>query len=302
MTTTVPPAAHRAAADLTAVREQWGDLLAAIGQPPVTVWPPRETRAFLDRADDEQHDDAPAPGRVPLTIREHPAPLNVDALDAALAVEGDLFDLADRVAAAVQAPGTDRTDPHRWHLPNARDVLLDRPARGILTTGPDTRTTADRAAQAKYGRRYPRRTTARPSVDRLSVVSAGSRAYGLHWAAVWLEGRALGEQPTGGAPFAPLSARYLDDLAAVAGRARRQVERALGRDGRTVALADPCPWCGGTLTGRTRAGGEPVVVCGTGPGCGAPAEADDRDRRMWRGAGLVGLWSALDARRSAVGA
>jgi hypothetical protein len=124
--------------------------------------------------------------------------------------------------------------------------------------------------------------------------SPGSRAYGLHWAAVWLEGRAL-DEPAGDL-FTPVPVLILDDLAAVAQHARQRVERALGRDGRTTTLDTPCPWCGGELTGATRPGGEPVVTCGRGEACTAPVMLDRR-RRTWRGADLVGLWVAMDARR-----
>jgi hypothetical protein len=268
-----PPVAHRAAVDLTAVREQWGDLLAAISRRPATEWPPREARGFLDQfaTDDRAEDDDATPveavvGRLPLSIREHPAPLNLDALDAALAVERDLFDLADAVAEQVQRPvhsvpvpavsvhtmwigdPGDRTDPGRWMIPTVRDV------------GP------------------------------ASAASAGSRAYGLHWAAVWLEGRALDEPYSD--LFRPMPHNLLDHMTRTAAHARRVVERALQRDGRTTTLPKPCPWCGGELTGCTRAGGEPYVTCVRGEACGAPVSLD-RGRRTWRGAELVGLWTAM---------
>jgi len=263
--------------DLRAVREQWGDLLAAIERPPAAEWPPREARGFLDqlaaafdrRADDDALDPAARVGRLPLVLREHPAPVNLDALDAAIAVERDLFDLADQIAAEIQRPvrtGRDQTgrfvrdeadaaNPARWHPPTHRDA------------GP------------------------------AAVSSAGSRAYGLHWACVWIEGRVCGEDLDGDL-FAPMPPRLLDRTASVAAWARRHVERALERDGRTTTLDDPCPWCGGQLVGRTRPGGEPVVTCSTGEGCGAPVTLD-HGRRTWRGAELVGLFAALDARRRA---
>lgn len=264
MTTT--PTAHQAAADLAAIREQWGDLLAAIEQRPAAEWPPRETRGFLDKlADDQDQDDAPRVGRLPLVLREHPAPITLDALDAALTIERDLFELCDTIAAAVQRPirrvphparpersvedARDRTDPARWHLP-----------------------------------------THSASVTGLAA-HPGSRVYGLHWAAVWLEGRTLDEDTDAGL-FRPLPPAALDGLARVARLARQRLERALGRDGRTTTLDTPCPWCGGQLAGRTRSGGEPVVTCSTGEGCDAPAPLD-RGRRTWRGADLVSLWVAM---------
>ncbi|MGE9695933.1 hypothetical protein [Streptomyces sp. CH6] len=246
------PTAVRAAADLAAIREQWGDLLAAIEEPPPAEWPPREARGFLDKlaaADADRITAEPVIGRVPLTLREHPAPLNLDALDVACEVEGDLFTLADHIAARVQrSTGLDLDHSARWRYQTA--------------------------------------------------TSPGSRAYGLHWAAVWLEGRALAE-PAPGEDFAPLPPLLLDQLAATARDARRQVERVLGRDGRTTDLPDPCPWCGGSLAARTRAGGEPVVECRSRGACSAPAEG--RTRGVWRGAELVELWSALNGARQATG-
>ena len=269
--------ARDAAADLAAVREQWGDLLAAISRPPAAEWPPRECAGFLDQlaTDDHAEDDldeqqAARIGRTPLTLREHPAPVNLSALDAALEVERALFDLADHLAEQVQRPvrhietptygapadtiadPDDRDDPARWHLPTHRD------------NGP------------------------------AAVASPGSRAYGLHWAAVWIEGRLLGEG-TDGDLFTPVRTLQLEEAARVARRARAAVEHALGRDGRTTTLDSPCPWCGGRLLGHTKSGGEPVVTCSTGTACGAPVLLDLRGRRAWRGADLVGLWVAMEA-------
>lgn len=269
------PVARRAAIDLAAVREQWGDLLDAIGRRPAAEWPPRDSRAYIDGHLTEQadgtEDEQPVEtvGRLPLLLREHPAPLNLAALDAAIEVERELFDLADAVAEQVQRPvrpaldalsrsvpdQADAADPARWHPPTHRDA------------GP------------------------------ANSASAGSRAHGLHWAAVWLEGRALNEMSSD--LFTSIPSRLLDHVAATARHARLTVERALGRDGRTTALDEPCPWCGGQLTAHTRAGGEPVVTCPTGEACEGPVDLDGR-RRAWRGADLVGLWVALDARRRSV--
>ncbi|MFK0108535.1 hypothetical protein [Streptomyces sp. NPDC091217] len=269
-----PPVDRRAAVDLAAVREQWGDLLAAIERPPAAEWPPRETRGgFLDQlAADDRTDDpmpaAPVIGRLPLTIREHPAPLNLDALDAALDTERDLFDLADAVAEQVQRP-----------VRRTPVALRSYPPRTVMRED-----LADRQHPGRWHYQTPE--------------AAGSRAYGLHWAAVWLEGRALGEEY--GDLFTPAPALLLDHIAATAAGARRRVERALGRDGRTTVLDDPCPFCGGKLAGHTQPGGEPVVTCSAGPQCGAPVLLDGRRRRAWRGADLVGLWVALDARRRGI--
>jgi hypothetical protein len=270
MKTTSPALAHtarQAVADLRAVREQWGDLLAAIERPLAATWPPREARGFLDQlaADDRREDDeqpaAARVGRLPLTLREHPAPCNLDALDAALEVERALFDLADQIAEQVQRPIR---------------PAVDRDPNGRYRVDQDDATNPARWHYA-------------------APASPGSRAYGLHWAAVWIEGRIVGDDC--GDLFTLLPPRLFDHAATVVARARRTVERALARDGRTTHLDTPCPWCGGQLVGYTRPGGEPVVTCSTGEGCGAPVSLD-RGRRVWRGAELVGLWSAMDAARN----
>lgn len=269
--------AHRAADDLLAIREQWGDLLAAIARRPAADWPPRDSRAYIDghladQADEEEHqaDGEPTVGRLPLVLREHPAPVNLDALDAALDVERALFDLADQLAAQAQRPVRTGRDAHGRFVRDEQDAA--DPARWTCTYHRD----------------------AGPA----DAVAPGSRAHGLHWAAVWVEGRLLGEDVDEGL-FAGIPARVIDEAAAVVSRARRTVERALGRDGRTTDLPEPCPWCGGALAARTRSGGEPLVMCGTGEGCEAPAPLD-RGHRVWRGADLVPLWVALhDARHEA---
>ncbi|MER8086598.1 hypothetical protein ABTZ57_16045 [Streptomyces sp. NPDC094048] len=250
--------AQRAAADLRAIREQWGDLLAAIGRPPRAEWPPRDSRA-LGAA--PEPDDEPAVGRLPLVLREHPAPLNVTALDAATTTERELFELCDTVAAAVQRPvraiRTDRHGKHRY----ATDL-------------------ADRDDPARW--RY------------ISPTDPGSRTYGLHWAAVWLQGRAVGAEL--GDLFGPVRPLLLDEITATARRTRQRVEKALGRDGQPTVLDRPCPYCRGQLTAHTRSG-DPMaatVVCATGSACAAPVLLD-RGRRVWAGADLVGLYVALDA-------
>ncbi|MFH8530478.1 hypothetical protein ACH4GE_18910 [Streptomyces tendae] len=261
-----------AAEDLRAIREQWGDLLYAIDVQPADEWPPRDSRAYINDHG-LKPDPEPVIGRMPLILREHPAPVNLDALDAAMSVERDLFELADRIAEQVQRPvrrhpvalrswpprtemredPADRDDPARWHLPTHNASVTARAA------------------------------------------SPGSRAYGLHWAAVWIEGRILGEQH--GDMFRPVPLRTLDEAAGTIRRARAIVDRALNRDRRTTTLTAPCPWCGRTLTGRTEPGGEPYVTCDRGEPCPAPVILDGR-RRTWRGADLVGLYSAMEAARA----
>lgn len=260
------------------IREQWGDLLAAIERPPAQEWPPRETRGWLDNgAADAEQTTRPAVGRLPLTLRQHPAPVNLDALDAALSIERGLFDLADRLAAACQRPvrrlnvesraerypkvysvpdAADANDPDRWHYTTVRDI------------------------------------------GRAQAASPGSRALGLHWCAVWLERVIAGENPLCdqlGVALRFFAESTIED-------AHRDMARALGRDGRATVLPDPCPWCHGELTARTTTG-DPyaaVVTCGTGPTCTAPVPYDDQARRAWHGHLLGQLYGALSAARSAV--
>ncbi|MEU4178182.1 hypothetical protein [Streptomyces sp. NPDC026589] len=253
--------AAQAADDLAAVREQWGDLLTTIGRPPRAEWPPRECREWEQPP--AAAEDTPAVGRLPLVLREHPAPLNLDALDAAVRTERAFFELCDVVAAAVQRP--------------TRYIATDQHGRGRYKPDP-----ADRADPARWNYASP--------------TDPGSRAYGLHWAAVWLEGRALGEGADGDL-FTAVRPLLTDEIAATARRARARVERALGRDGQPTALDRPCPYCRGPLTAHTRSGdpAAATVVCGTGSSCTAPVLLNGRRRREWSGAELVGLFVALEA-------
>ncbi|MFF4177635.1 hypothetical protein [Streptomyces sp. NPDC001750] len=245
----------QAAEDLRAIREQWGDLLSAIARPPATEWPPRERRGFLDLATDDH--DEPAVGRLPLVLREHPAPLNLDALDAAHEVETAVFTACDVIALRVQRPGP--AHPDRWRLPTHRSATLVRGS---------------------------------------GIAGAGSRAEGLHWAAVWLEERATQTEDTG--LHLPLPSVVLDDLAQVARRARQRVERALNRDGRDHDLDDPCPYCGGSLTSRIPPGDPErwTITCQTGPTCDGPGRYDSEARRHWVGEELTVVGAAILAARS----
>lgn len=258
MTTDTTTAAVTALRD---IREQWGDLLAAIDTPPAAEWPPRQpSEQHLTRADDT---DGPHIGRLPLTLREHPAPLNLGALDAAVSVERALFELADTIAAAVQQPA----------------ATID-----VATWGDPFATIVDPVDAADIDRwNYP------------SPTSPGSRRNGLHWCGVWLERALAGRNPLCRPVGVDAGLLATETIAA----AHRVMTRALGRDGRDTVLPAPCPWCHGELTARTTSG-DPmaaVVTCGTGPTCGAPAPYDDRARRTWRGADLCGLYGALSAAR-----
>ncbi|MFE1842401.1 hypothetical protein [Streptomyces sp. NPDC059515] len=252
----------QAAADLTAIREQWGDLLAAINRPPAAEWPPRYDANMRDH---DEPDDAPTIGRLPLTLREHPAPLNLTALDAARAVEEAVFTACDVIALRVQRPPVPggyrvdhghNTDPARWHLPTVRDI------------GPG------------------------------NAAHAGSRAHGLHWAAVWLEDRVTQQDDTG--VHVPVPAVVVEDVAKVARLARIRVEQALNRDNRPHTLDDPCPYCGGTLTATVppRDLDRATITCQTGPTCNGPGRYDEQARRHWTGPELTTVGAAILAARS----
>lgn len=230
--------------------------------PPADVWPPRQLAHTLRAVDDEQLD---VENRAPLVLREHPAPANLDALDVGLAIERQVFALADTLAAVVQHAG--HGDPRRWDYqhPGAAD------ARG----------------------------------------AAGSRAHGLHFACVWVEGRVLDEdteteQQLDGTlaapPFTPLLPHLLHEARRTARIAEGQLLRALGLDQRTTPVPDrPCPWCGGELTLHTDPDEPPSVTCSTGEDCTASLPLDNRGRRVWGWADLVALVGALaDEQRVAV--
>lgn len=247
-TAALPEHALTAAADLRAIREQWGDLLDAIEQRPADQWPPVDN--IREHLATPAADDEPTIGRLPLVLRQHPAPANLDALDAAVDTEREIFGMCDFVAGMCQLNGrSDENNPRRW------TPIHSMPGRFL----------------------------------------PGSRRHGLHWACVWLEGRALGEDPT---EFLPLPTAAAEEVARLTREGRRRVERALARAGRRTDLVDPCPWCHGQLLARTVPGGEPSVTCQTGAPCPAPVDVPPGcSGRTWRGADLAALWTTLHAAR-----
>ncbi|MEU4092016.1 hypothetical protein [Streptomyces sp. NPDC026673] len=251
-------------ANFHAIAEQWPDLVDAIDRAPAAEWPPRESRGFLDQHPADGERARPHPdNRAPLVIREHPAPLNLDALDAAVSTERRLADLADRVAATVQR--------------SIRSVPVPAVSRDtVWITHP-----ADATDPARWHYAAP--------------TSPGSRARGVPFAARWLAARVTGKSD--GDLFGLLPDRLLTDAAGIARDCARGITRALIRDGRTTRLNRACPWCGARLTARTEPGRatEAVITCPTGQECGAPVLLDDRGRRAWAGADLVDLWAAIDA-------
>lgn len=247
---------HETVAALRTIREQWAELLLAIEIPPTDVWPPRQLAHTMRAAADEQ---LVVEGRAPLVLREHPAPANLDALDTGIAIERQVFDLADTLAAAVQNTAPSSRDARRWEFP-------DPGAAGIRR-------------------------------------AHGSRAHGLHFACVWVEGRVLDEDTTpeqqldgtlAAPPFAPLPPYLLYEARRTARIAEGRLLRALGLDARSTLVPDrACPWCGGDLELHTGPDTEPRVTCSTGPECAAPVPVDERGRRVWAWVDLPALVVAL---------
>jgi hypothetical protein len=241
---------------LAAIREQWGDLLAAIARPPAPVWPPVQPSVQHLTRDD----DAPAVGRLPLVLRQHPAPANLVALDAAMAIERGLFDLADRIAAAVQRPNRDPEDwanSDRWHLPSHRDVGL------WVQAGP------------------------------------GSRALGLHWAACWISDRLAQTEPTDlHGVIRGVLRDHAERVTSEAHRLLLAALGRDGRDTRLDDPCPWChgTLTARTTSGDPAAA---TITCDTGPTCTAPAPYDQRARRVWAGRDLVQLYGALTKQRAA---
>ncbi|MFD9076026.1 hypothetical protein [Streptomyces lasiicapitis] len=254
---------HETVTALRTIREQWGELLLAIETPPADVWPPRQLAHTMRAVGDEQLDVV---DRAPLVLREHPAPLNVDALDTGIAVERAVFALADTLAAAVQH--AEHGDPRRWEFQN------------------------------------PGATGARSA--------AGSRAHGLHFACVWVEGRVRDEDTEpeqqldgtlGAPPFAPLPPHLLHEARRTARGAEGRLLRTLGLDRRSTPIPDrPCPHCDGELTLHTAPGESPRVTCSGGEECGAPVPLDEQGRRVWQWADLLVLAFALSNAATVEGA
>lgn len=260
-----------AAAQLRTIRQQWGELLLAIETPPAPEWPPAQLSTHLARQQEADAELLDVVDRVPLSLRQHPAPANLDALDAAVRIEELVFDMADTLAAAVQRP------PTRTPVNHPR-----RPTTWVV----DPAEAAD-----------PRRWIIRSATD------PGSRRHGLHWAAVWVEGRLLDEDTTpeqssvtgrSVALFGLLPEYLRHETIRVAGQCERILLRALQLDARsTVIPGRPCPWCSGELTLHTAPDTAPSVTCSTVRTCTAPATLDHRGRREWTGAELLDLLGAL---------
>ncbi|WP_369377641.1 hypothetical protein [Streptomyces sp. cg36] len=244
---------HETVAALRLVRDKWGDLNAAIGEPPTPAdWPPVETSDFVNKTATLEG-PLLVEDRAPLTLRPYSAPINVTAHDAVVAVETALFDLADTLAAVTQEH-TPLDELHRWNY------------------------------RTQHG--------------------PGSRAQGAHWAAVFVEGRVLGEftgdgqQADGrlGEPlFAPLPEHLLHEAHRVARQCARRVLGALRHDERAAPGRRPCPWCEGPLVLHSAEGEVQRITCSTGPSCSAPVPLDLDGHRVWERENMGGLLAVFAA-------
>ncbi|AUG78082.1 hypothetical protein CFP65_3281 [Kitasatospora sp. MMS16-BH015] len=266
-----PADIHRAADQLRTVRTEWAALLIAVETPPAAAWPPAQLSTHLAQQQAAEADLLVA-DRAPLTLRQHPAPANLTALDAAVRVEGLLFDLADTLAAAAQRPI----------------------GRRLVSSVGRPEVWADDEADAADPRRWRFRSPTDP----------GSRRHGLHFAALWVEGRLLDEDTEperhldgseAPALFARLPEHLRHETIRVARQCERLVLRVLELDEReTPVEGRPCPWCGGALTLHTAADQAPRVTCDGGSGCSAAVPLDNRGRRVWGAVDLLTLIEALN--------
>ncbi|MEU8776313.1 hypothetical protein [Streptomyces sp. NPDC048606] len=244
---------HETVRALRTIRGRWAELLLAIEEPPADHWPPRQL-AHTMREDDEQ---LVVEDRAPLVLREHPAPLNLGALDAGRGVERLVFDLADTLAAAVQR--TEQGDPRAWLCadPSAPD---SRRAAGSRVHG------LHWACVWIEGRVQDEDTAPERELD-----------------------GALSPPP-----FEVLPLHLLHEARRTARIAEARVLRALGLDQRETPLPEPCPWCEGELTLHSAPDGPPAVTCSGGRACSAPVPLDSRERaRVWEWDDLPELIAAL---------
>ncbi|MER5413899.1 hypothetical protein [Streptomyces virginiae] len=237
---------------LRVIRGRWADLLLAIETPPADHWPPRQL-AHTMRDDDELLVE----DRAPLVLREHPAPLNLGALDAGQAVERLVFGLADTLATAVQR--TEQGDPRAWLSPD--------PA------APDSHRAAGSRRHGLHfacvwieGRVLDEDTAPETALD--GAISAP--------------------------PYEVLPLHLLHEARRTARIAEARVLRALGLDQRETPLPEPCPWCAGDLTLHSAPDGPPSVTCSGGRDCSAPVPLDGAGRaRVWEWDDLLALVASL---------
>jgi len=250
--------------NLALIRQYWGDLLAAIDTDPQPVWPPqRLTTEMWARRDAEAAVERAE--RSSDALGDSPAPLNLDAAQAVDDLTTEILALADQVAAACQRPPI---QPPRIHDGTKGGAQL---AAGLR-------------AAADLDRTDPRRWHYNASWAR-----------GVHWGAVYIDGR-LADDDLGDGLFRPIPPQLARDVAIIADHAARRILSVLGIGTLSTVIPDrPCPWCGAELRLHHPVDEPPTVTCSTGRSCTAPVGLDDRGRRFWAWHDLAQLATALDA-------
>ncbi|MBP8538575.1 hypothetical protein [Streptomyces sp. MK37H] len=231
-------------ANLRVIVTHWPDLHHALASTGTATWPPagrmNDYLASIDRRTDEDIEAAlwqayalRALERSPDQIGETRAPIRLHILDTMTAVETELVECADDIAARIQRLPMSHAQPRRtWPAdPKAyRRARADHARRNALAD-------AD-AADPRRWRHVGTRTA--------------------QHAAAWLLARVEGMP----GPFERLTDEQLLRIATVAGRAARRVETALDMADHKAALAHPCPDCSGELVIEAGGGARPLVWCG----------------------------------------
>ncbi|AQW55265.1 hypothetical protein ACIQPP_05445 [Streptomyces violaceusniger] len=294
-----------AAEDLGLVLAYWPHLRALVDSSTPGVWPPAAGKsAYLH--DDQDDDELPVvlshPQRLVTRTDRHgrlayecalcdhvgeggahrvrddrdagrlaelPAPLRLHVVDACVAVETALCEIADEIAAEVQLAPLPSAVARRAAYRTAREAQIaadDRARR-------DEFAAADAASPARWSFTLGDRTAVR--------------------AALWLLDRLDDEV----GPCKPVSDAQRARIALVACEAAQRIERTLGAERRHVPMPDdrPCPWCGAALTMHGGGTDTPMVTCENGFDCGAPVPVVEGRRRWATPQELLKLRAALDA-------
>ncbi|MFK0062646.1 hypothetical protein ACIQTN_25890 [Streptomyces werraensis] len=224
-------------AHLTTVIRHWTDLHDALGAPALHngfgIGLRGHLAALTDIADRALTHAAERADSASDAPGERPAPLRPMILDTMTEVETALVDCADQLAAEIQRTPMSRA-PRDW-------PAADRARRNQL---------ADQDANDPRRWKWTGKRTA-------------------PYAALWLYARIT--QP--GGPFAPLTDRHRETVAAVARSCAVRVERALDIAAQVRTLEQPCA-CGGRIDVHGGEGRQPLAHC---TGCG----------RIWTEGGVI---------------
>lgn len=219
--------------NLRVITTHWGDLHHALATTGTATWPPagrmNDYLASIDRRTEDEVEAATWQARAlrdlersPSQIGETRAPIRLRLLDVMTAVEADLVELADQIAAVVQRSPMSHA-PREW-------PATDRARRDQLAR-------EDAADPRRW--RY-----------------VGTRSG--RFAAAWLLARVQGLP----GPFERLTDGQLDRIATVAASAAQRVEQALDMADHKATLTRPCPDCSGELLIEAGGGERPAVWCG----------------------------------------